>query len=198
MEAVGDQFLTPTELAAKQGLTALDRETEARRTVLEAELATATALASSVRNPLLFGQGDDLKKTVRSVLEEAGFNVDDLDETFEDTRSSDLLASIDGRCWLIEVTASRKAPKQQEWSNLKSHAVLWPALRDEPLAGSVLIVNNHHGLPPGDRPRPYENDRFLQVIDGPIIATLALYRWWRDGDFEAIRDAITGSPTQYA
>jgi hypothetical protein len=104
MEAVGDQFLTPAELAAKEGLTELERETEKQRTALEAELATATALASAVRNALLFGQGDDLKKTVRGVLEEAGFNVEDLDETFEDTRSSDLLASMDGRYWLIEVT----------------------------------------------------------------------------------------------
>jgi len=196
-EAITEAFMTSDELELASQLAEFERTTEERRTDLTKALSTAQQKASGVRNPLLFGKGHTLKKAVKSILEECDFEVEDLDDSLGEGMSADLVARLNNRYWLVEVTSSSGPPSETEWTKLGGHLKIWPTLRDEKLSGGVLIINNHHRQQPGKRPTPYVRQAFLEALDAPVITTTQIVRWWRDQDCAALQAAVTGSPSVY-
>jgi hypothetical protein len=106
---------------------------------LEHELATARDAAAALRMDLLYGTSHRLVDAVGSVLEDAGFTVENLDETLGEGSSADLLASEHDRHWLIEVKAALGNPSEDLVSDLDRHMHTWSQLgRTKQLSGSCL------------------------------------------------------------
>jgi hypothetical protein len=196
-EALPPELLTPEEEEAREQIDELESQFAATRERLQQDMDQAAAIANKIRAPLLFGRDDDLKRAVAAVLDSSGFMVEDLDE-LGGTWSADLLAESDDGRWLVEVTSSSGNPSEEEWGKLKGHMGLWLSQRpDQPLDGGVLIVNNNKSMLPTERPTPFSRRAFLDALDGPVIGTVALFRWWRDSDFERIRKAVSGPPAVF-
>jgi hypothetical protein len=132
---------------------------------------------------------------VREVLVIAGFEVEDLDAT-SGTRSADLLTSLGGRHWLVEVKSAAGSPNEGLVGDLDRHVRTWSNLeRPEEIEGSILVVNHQHKLSPLDRdPQPYVRPEFVESLQHTVVPTLALFAWWRDRRHDRLRDALTGPP----
>lgn len=194
-ELVDDELLTGRELSAKDALARFEERAALERSELENQVAAARSAATDVRFGLLYGTGASLVVAVRRVLEEAGFSVEDLDETLGAGASADLVVSREGHRWLVEVKSASGNAGEDLVEDLQRHLRVWPG---EEVAGGILIVNHQHGRPPLERqPVPYTRQEFVASLPGPVISSLALFGWWRDGDRDAIINAISGAPEQY-
>jgi len=133
---------------------------------------------------------------VAAVLGAAGLDVVDLDELFG-TKSADLLLRADGRRRLVEVKAAGGAAQESLVGYLDRHLATWPQLRpDEQVEGGVLVVNHQHKLHPSERgPRVYSRPEFVTALTVPVLSTVELFNWWRQGDWCAIRAAVLGAET---
>jgi hypothetical protein len=193
-ELVDDELLTRAELEARRALERFDASVEAERIRLEAELSAARAAVEPLRFDLFYGTGSGLVAAVGQVLESAGFVTEDLDATFGEGVSADLLASVDDRHWLIEVKSSTGRASEAFVDDLTRHLATWSQLgREETLSGGALIVNHQRNEPPLDREvAVYTRPEFLAALEYPVIPTTALFAWWRDSKSDAVKDAVTG------
>jgi hypothetical protein len=188
-------FQTREELETRSVIADLEtnfvREMEKLGAILERDKAAADA----VRHPLLYGSGAELVDAVARVLEGAGVEVENLDETFEDTISADLLASIGSRRMLVEVKSATGNAAENLVEVAAKHLRTWPALRpNDPVDGIVLVLNHQTRIHPDDRqPEPYARREFLQSLTMPVIPTRRLFDWWRVGDEPAIVTSIFGT-----
>jgi len=198
-ELVDDELLTGRELAARDALARFEESTSIERARLDAEIATAQAAADDVRFGLLYGTSRLLVLTVKRVLEEAGFAVDDLDDQLGPGVSGDLLVSYGALHWLVEVKSASGSVGEHLVDDLQRHQRTWPELkRPQQLSGGVLVVNYEYKLPPLERQRePYTHVQFVASLPVPVVSTLALFGWWRESDYAAVVQAVTGAPCQY-
>lgn len=198
-ELVDDALLTGRELAARDARARFEETVAVERERLDAEIAGARDAADEVRFGLLYGRGRPLVLAVKRVLEGAGFAVEDLDDTMSAAVSGDLLVSIEGRHWMVEVKSAGGGAGEDLIDDLQRHLRTWTELgRPEELSGGVLVVNHQLNRPPLERQRePYTRPPFVQSLPVAVITALALFGWWRDGDKAAIVQAVTGAPRQY-
>lgn len=77
---------------------------------------------------------------------------------------------------------------------LYKHLSTWPSLKpDVPLDGGLLVVNHRTRLPPEQRPAEvYPRGPFADSLEVPVVGSLQLLHWWRQEDWEAIRQAVFG------
>jgi hypothetical protein len=195
-ELVDDELLTRQEITARNDLTRFESDAITTRQRLTDARDAAQVAADGIRFGLLYGTGQVLVDAVNHALSDAGFVVIDLDEELGRGKSGDLLASLDRRHWLVEVKSVSGNAGEDLYEDLLRHISTWPALaRPEPLEGGALIVNHEHRQSPLDRARtPYTRGEFVQSLRHPVIPTLALFAWWRDGDHDAVINAVTGGP----
>lgn len=186
---------TSAENAAREALDELDAEYAERRQELQDGLEAARAQGEPVRYGLLYGTGPDLEQAVTTVLVAAGLTVVGIDELLGDTTSADLLVAYENERRLIEVKSASGSASETLVGQLERHLRTWPQLRPEdPVGGGVLVVNHEHRLEPGERGRAvYTRPEFVAALTVPVIATRALFDWWRAEDWTAMRDAIFGS-----
>jgi hypothetical protein len=186
---------TAEELAARKALSELEARYAEETVQLEQDLRSAEQRAEPVRYGLLYGTSDELVAAVDAVLTAAGLHTVDLDDELGDTKSADLLVSAVGAgARLVEVKAAGGAAQEHLVGHLQRHLDTWPHLRpDVPVTGGVLIVNHQHKLHPSERaPQVYSRPEFLATLPVPVLSTLELFRWWRVGDWPAIRAAVLG------
>lgn len=199
-EPLDQELLTAAELAARAALTQFDESVEERRAEMVAEVSAAQAIANDVRSGLLYGTGRELVLAVKRVLEEGGLVVEDFDEILGVGVSADLLVSTTGGYWLVEVKSAGGSAGEDLIEDLQRHVRTWPQLkRPETLSGGALVVNHQHKLSPLERQiEAYTRAEFVASLPFPVVPTLALFAWWRDGDFAAIKAAVTGDARQYS
>lgn len=192
--ALDPELQTGAEASARRSLEDLTADYEQARQRLEAQLAAATAAGESMRHGLLYGSGEDLEQAVQVVLEAAGFQAVRLDEQFGETTSADLLISYGDERRLVEVKAASGNAAEALVGHLTRHLATWPELRrGEPVGGGVLVLNHQHGRGPMERDRePYRRAEFVRSLTSPVLGTVQLFEWWRDGNWEAVRDAVLG------
>lgn len=195
---IPDAFRTAGEREAIRNLAEFESVVSARRQSLEAAIAIEEAEANVVRMPLLEARGNELKRAVADVLVRAGFFVEDLDETMDDGVSADLLLTLSGKHWLIEVTSSARDPKHSEVSNLRTHLKRWPHMRkDIAIEHGVLVISNRLADSLNQRPDgPYADAAFVASLDVAVVSTKLIYLWWCAGAINRIRSAITDPPGQ--
>jgi hypothetical protein len=198
-ELVDSQLLTAEELAASDAVATFEEKAAEQRSDLSAQLTAAQDAASDIRSGLLYATGGALVSVVSKVLEQAGFDVEDLDETFGEGVSADLLASAGSANWLIEVKSASGSASEDLVEDLQRHVRTWPELsRPEMISGGVLIVNHQYKRSPVERQsHVYPRAEFVASLPVVVVPTLALFAWWRDRDSEAIRHAVQGPPHQY-
>jgi hypothetical protein len=202
LAAIEAAFRTEHERTAMGALETFEEETKVERTRLEAALQSAEKAAGSIRIPLLYESGASLKSAVEKVLHSCGFDVEDLDKYFGDPLSSDLLASLGGKHWLIETKAAGGHPAEDEVSSVVKHVRTWQELgRPEKLEHAVLVMNHNYKRPAAARPpAPYSRKEFVNSLPNfgvSVIGTMALCRWWATQDCEGLTDAVTGPIGQY-
>jgi hypothetical protein len=185
---------TQAELLARRALddmTARHADEQAR---LEDKLQGARAAAEEVRYGLLYGTGRQLVDAVDAVLADAGFMTVNLDEELGETKSADLIATLQRQRRLIEIKSTSGNASEALVGDLLRHLATWPELRpQEPVGGGVLIVNHQHKLEPYERsPQVYSRPEFVAALTVPIISTLTLFDWWRVSDWTSMRGAVLG------
>ncbi|GAA3667063.1 hypothetical protein GCM10022237_28800 [Nocardioides ginsengisoli] len=183
---------TRSERDASQALTKLEEEYDRERSAIHERLDAARVRAERVRDGLLFGTGAQVVVAVRTVLEDCGLSVIDLDAQF-DGKSADLLATgPGGRRRLIEVKATAGMPGEDKARDLIRHLSTWPELcPNEPVDGGVLIVNHQHRLPPPERsPKVFTRPEFVATLTFPVLPSWRLFRWWAEEDHASIVDAL--------
>jgi hypothetical protein len=176
------KLLTMQERNAQDALEALEADYLAKKGNLEGQLAQARAAAGEIRDGLLYGTGKDLVAAVKAVLERAGIDVVDLDETLGGTVNADLLCSFAGRARLVEVKSAAGRPSERLYDHLIGHLREWPSLPEStPVEGGALVVNHEHRTPPLARnPRAYTRSEFLTARTEPILTTMELLSLWRE------------------
>ena len=195
-ELVDDELLTARELAAQEAIRAFEGAAALARNRLEQESANAQVEANDVRFALLYGTSKPLADAVGMVFARAGFCVEDLDATMGAGVSADLLVSLLGGRWLVEVKSATGKPSEDLLDDLKRHIETGPSRRPaEPLSGGVLVVNHQHRLAPLERTHgAYGRPDFVASLQHTVIPTLALFAWWRDGNYQPLVGAVTGPP----
>ncbi|WP_419707938.1 hypothetical protein [Promicromonospora sp. NFX87] len=169
-------------------ITTLTDRYEQAKDELQQALAAERIAVSAVRDPLLFGSGAELDKAVAKVLVDAGVTVTPLDDILG-TVSADLLVEYAGRRLLVEVkSVGGNAPESLAEAPHR-HLRTWPAVgTGQPVAGVVLVVNHQHKRPPASRALAVFGRReFVDTLDFPVVATLALFDLWRQGDTAGVR-----------
>jgi hypothetical protein len=199
---VGYEFLTNSEREAMEALQGFERRTVAERANLVARIEEAKGAAEHERDALLYGGGDTLKEVVAAVLGSCGFEVEDLDVSFGSGQSGDLLASFEGRHWMVEVRAVGGSPSEKSVYDVVKHLATWRKLgRSEEIETGVLALNHNHKEAPAARARvPYRREEFVDSFESlnvTVISTVRLCEWWAQGDLDTIRAAVTGPPAQY-
>jgi hypothetical protein len=195
------QVLDPTlhtqaEVSARRALDELDAEYAAERRRLKDELEQASTTAEPMRDGLLYGTGAELENAVASVLSAAGFETIVLDDLLGDTTSADLLVTYQLERRLVEVKSASGRATEALVGQLQRHLETWPQLRPgEPVGGGVLVVNHQYRLEPHERAREvYSRQEFVAALTVPVLATRQLFEWWRNSDWEAIREAVLARP----
>lgn len=196
------EFATTREREALDALRGFDERVASERAVFQAALKEAREAAAPTREALLYGRGDVLKRVVASVLASCGLQVEDLDATFGGGKSGDLLVSFEQRHWIVEVRSQSGSASEQNVSDVVKHMRTWSSLgRSEALEGGVLALNHNHKDAPAARPRvPYPRREFVESLPGfgvTVISTVQLCEWWALDYCDALRTAVTGSPSQY-
>jgi len=190
-----DMFLmTRSERTARSALAELEVEYSGRKRELECQLEQAEAVASPIRDSLLFGTGQSLVDAVRLVFEFADVAVTDLDQELGDTRNADLLCTYGGRSRLVEVKSASGGAPERAYQDLLRHLREWPNLPGSaPVDGGALVINHEYRKIPKDRARrPFERPEFLAAQTEPVIATLDLFDAWREENWEAVRQLLFG------
>lgn len=187
-------LMTRREREAQTALAAFEADYAERRAALEGELHSAQADAAGLRDGLLFGTGDALVDTVRTVLEWAGIAVVQLDQELGGTKNADLLCSLDGRSVLVEVKSASGVPKETVYDDVLRHLRVWEKLPDStPVEGGALVINHQHRLPPHERrPKAFERPEFLAAQTEPVVTTLELFDAWREEDRAATCQLLFG------
>lgn len=187
-------LMTRAERAARTALAELEADYVLHRGELERQVKDAEMAASTIREGLLYGSGEQLVDAVRSVLESAGVTVIDLNERLGDSKNADLLCTYGGGSRLVEVKAASGSAPERAYQDLVRHLREWPSLPDSvPVDGGALILNHEHRRVPADRSRrPYTRPEFIAAQTEPVIPTLALFDFWREGDAEGIRRLMFG------
>jgi hypothetical protein len=190
------ELQTEREQAALRELARLDADYAARRSKITQEVADAQAEADALRHDLLFGSGDILKDAVRTVLQDAGLAVDDVDTLLEQTGNTDLLVTVDGRCRLVEVKWASGGASEGLVADALRHLSTWPQFRpDIAVEGITLIVSSQTKLHPLDRnPAVYTRREFVESLTIPVIGIMDLFNAWRTRDFDSIRSLVLGVP----
>jgi hypothetical protein len=77
--------------------------------------------------------------------------------------------------------------------DLKRHLDVWPQLRpQQPVGSGVLVVN--HQLDPHERSQTvYSRPEFVASLCVPVVSSKSLFGWGRDGDWNAVLQAVLGS-----
>jgi hypothetical protein len=199
-EPLDEELLTNAELTARAALTQFEGEVDERRAQLVAEVSAARQIATDMRSGLLYGTGRELVLAVKRALEEGGLVVEDLDETLGIGVSADLLVSMTRGYWLVEVKSAGGSPGEDLVDDLQRHVRTWPQLkRPETLSGGALVVNHQHKRSPLERQTEvYRRAEFVASLPFPVVPALALFAWSRDGDFAAIKAAVTGDARQHS
>jgi hypothetical protein len=186
---------TADELAARQALDDLEARYVEEKLRVEGELREAREYAEPVRYGLLYGSGAELVRAVAAVLNAAGLPTVDLDNEVG-TKSADLLVGGAG-CphRLVEIKAVGGAAQENLVGFLQRHLETWPQLRpDQPVAGGVLVVNHQHKLHPSERTaQVYSRPEFVAALPFTVLSTVALFNWWRTGNWAEIRAAVLGN-----
>ncbi|MGY1618862.1 hypothetical protein ACI797_19145 [Geodermatophilus sp. SYSU D00691] len=191
---IGDEpdLQTVAEASAHAALIQLDEEYKARRGELENDLREARASADALRHDLLFGSGKQLEAAVSRALADAGISVSSLDEVLGRPASADLLVAYANRVRMIEVKSAGGNPSERLVDSAKKHLATWPALRPDIVVDGILLVINHQtSTHPLDRSTSaYSRSEFVRTLSIPVLTTLDLFHAWRQGDYDAIRNAI--------
>jgi hypothetical protein len=198
--ATDEDLMTRRERDARSALTAFVAEYVARRSELEGELEEAQASASTIREGLLYGTGNQLVDAVQSVFESAGIAVVDLDQRLGDTKNADLLCTFGGQSRLVEVKSASGSAPERAYQDLVRHLREWPNLPGStPIDGGALVMSHELRTTPLERsPRPYTRPEFLAAQTEPVIASLDLFAAWREEDADAIRRLLFGSASEQA
>jgi hypothetical protein len=192
--ALPDALLTTTELQLRRHISELQVNYEAERARLDGELEAERARATDIRDPLLYGTGQDLVDAVASVLRLAGIDVVDLDKSLGDMINADLRCSFERASRLVEVKSAGGAPTERLYNDLVRHVTEWPTVPGaEAVDGGALILNHEHKKEPLDRSGdPYTRREFLAAQTHPVLTTLQLFSAWRDSDWVGLRAALFG------
>jgi len=182
-------LMTNRECELHAALAALKSHYRDQESKLSGELASAEQEASSTRDGLLYGTGDQLVAAVRTVLESAGLTVVNLDDVLGGTKNADLLVTSANRSRLVEVKSAGGKATERAYDDLVRHLTAWPHLTDSvPVEGGAFVINHEYKRVPGDRERqPYQRPEFLQAVTEPIVTTLDLFDAWRQEDSHRIR-----------
>lgn len=188
---------TPREQRAREAIAAMEIRHLEERARLEAEREDARRAAEGVRDGLLWGSGGELVRAVEQVLSDAGISTIDLDASEKGTWSADLLASAAGPARLIEVKSEGGRAKEALVGDLVKHLGTWRTERpEEPVSGGTLIVNYQRKIAPVQRePHVYSRQEFVKSLTVKVVGSIDLFRWWKDSDWPAIREAVLGETT---
>lgn len=195
-----DVFLmTRDERDARTSLADFEADFAARRDELQHQLEEAETAASTIREGLLYGTGQQLVDAVQAVLEAAGVAVVDLDQHLGGTKNADLLCTYGERSRLVEVKGCSGSPSENLYQDLIRHLREWPSLPgSSAIDGGALVVNHEHRKLPQDRSRqPYTRREFLAAQVEPIVTALDLFDAWREEDHEAVRGLLFGPAVQH-
>ena len=195
-----DVFLmTRDERDARTSLAELEVDYASRREELQLQLDEAETAASSIREGLLYGTGQQLVDAVQAVLEAAGVAVVDLDQHLGGTKNADLICTYGERSRLVEVKGCSGSPSENLYQDLIRHLREWPSLPgSSAIDGGALVVNHEHRKLPQDRSRqPYTRREFLAAQVEPIVTALDLFDAWREEDHEAVRGLLFGPAVQH-
>ncbi len=185
---------TPREQLAREAIAAMEIRHLEERGRLEAEQQDARRAAEGVRDGLLYGSGGELVRAVDRVLSDAGISTIDLDAGEKGTWSADLLASAEGSARLVEVKSEGGRAKEALVGDLVKHLGTWRAERpEEPVSGGTLVVNHQRKIAPEERdPRVYGRQEFVRSLTVKVVGSMDLFRWWKESDWPAIREAVLG------
>ncbi|MGN2642423.1 hypothetical protein ACTD5D_40875 [Nocardia takedensis] len=188
---------TPREQQARQAIAAMEIQHVEERAQLEAERDAARQEAEGVRDGLLWGSGGELVRAVDQVLSDAGISTIDLDVGEKGTWSADLLANVEGPTRLVEVKSESGRAKESLVGDLLKHLGTWRTERPgEPVGGGTLIVNYQRKIAPEQRePQVYSRQEFVKSLTVKVVGSINLFRWWKDSDWPAIREAVLGELT---
>jgi hypothetical protein len=190
-----DVFLmSRAERTARTALAELEADYKARGGTLERQLEGAQTEASTVREGLLYGSGQQLVDAVRAVLESAGVTVVDLDEMLGGTKNADLLCTRGANARLVEVKSASGGASERLYQDLLRHLREWASLPGSTtIDGGALVINHEYRSIPADRSRqPYSRPEFLAAQAEPVVPTLTLFDAWREEDAEDIRRLLFG------
>jgi len=186
-------FETSREARLRVDLADLTRRFEEQTAALQQQLTDEHARADPVRHALLFGTGLQLEDAVAQVLQDAGLQVQSVDELLGQTASADLLVTWGSRARLVEVKSSAKAASERSYDDLVSHLREWPSIGPVEVEGGALIFNHDLRTDPVDRPPgPYQREAFLQASEHPILGTIDILGMWLRQDWGALRSVIFG------
>ena len=78
----------------------------------------------------------------------------------------------------------------------RRHITTWPSLRPAvQVSSGLLVVKYQHRLPPLERAQTaYDRSVFVASLPYSAVPTLALFAWWRDGNFQPLYNAIPQPP----
>ncbi|MEU2043699.1 hypothetical protein [Nocardia niwae] len=188
---------TPREQRAREAIADMEIRHLEERARLEAEREDARRAAEGVRGGLLYGSGGELVRAVDQVLSDAGISTIDLDAGEKGTWSADLLARADGAARLVEVKSESGRAKEALVGDLLKHLGTWRVERpEEPVSGGTLIVNYQRKIAPEQRePQVYSRQEFVKSLVVNVVGSIDLFRWWKDSDWPAIREAVLGETT---
>lgn len=188
---------TPREQQAREAIADMEIRHLQERARLEAEREDARRAAEVVRDGLLYGSGGELVRAVGQVLCDAGISTIDLDADEKGTWSADLLADAGGAARLVEVKSESGRAKEALVGDLLKHLGTWRVERpEEPVSGGTLIVNYQRKIAPEQRePQVYSRQEFVKSLTVKVVGSIELYRWWKDSDWPAIREAVLGETT---
>lgn len=195
----GDQdLMTSRERGLRAALAELDMDYASRRSALSQELEEVQGAASTIREGLLYGTGDQLADAVRSVFESAGIAVINLDKKLGGTTNADLLCTFNGRSRLVEVKSASGRASEDAYQALLRHLGQWPSLPGTvPVEGGALVISHEIRTLPLERsPRPYGRPEFLYAQTHRVITALDLFAAWRKEDADIIRRLLFGSATR--
>lgn len=157
-----DDYPLPGENRLKERLDELMNSLE--------ELEENVEMAQAIRDQLLFGQHEDLEKTVRAVFERLGFEVDG-----EVSGGRDGAIHAENRVYILEVTGQVGGVKESKIDRLERHMKDARDDYDKDLVG-LLVYNHRRERPPGERelnPQNFKDD--LIEKNQKLLTTIELH-----------------------
>lgn len=185
-----EEAMVVDELGAlRDAHAAAEAEFLAKESVLESRLHEARVVAADGPKKLLTAQDDELVDAVSRVLEDLGFEVEDMDsapnpsgQLREDLR----IRLLDDGEWegLVEVKGlSKSAGKSSDLAQIERHATRYFREKGRDPDIKLYIINGQFAYPPELRRRPWashEEDPTNFAADGGLIVpTMDLFKLWR-------------------